>query len=130
MAFPWLTVLQSVPWVDVIRSAPKVADGAKRLWNNVSGKPAGNVESRTACHVSEPIAPEILQARLRQAEMEIDALHAQMLASSELIKALAEQNAEMANGLEIYRRRFYWLSLFTLLLALAVAVSVLFSAGR
>lgn len=38
MAIPWLVVLQSVPWTDVIRNAPKVADGAKKLWNTVNRK--------------------------------------------------------------------------------------------
>ena len=33
MAIPWLTLLKVVPWSDVIANAPKVADGARKLWN-------------------------------------------------------------------------------------------------
>ena len=38
MPVPWLAVLQSVPWSDVIKNAPKVADGARKLWSSVGGK--------------------------------------------------------------------------------------------
>ena len=40
MGFPWLAVLTSVPWKEVISKAPAVADGARKLWNNVGKKPA------------------------------------------------------------------------------------------
>ena len=36
MAAGWVTVLQMVPWGEVIKNAPKVADGAVKLWNSVS----------------------------------------------------------------------------------------------
>jgi len=39
MPVPWLTVLQNVPWSDVIKNAPKVADGARKLWQSVGKKP-------------------------------------------------------------------------------------------
>jgi len=39
MAIGWLTVLKMVPWGDVIENAPKVATGAKKLWQNVGKKP-------------------------------------------------------------------------------------------
>jgi hypothetical protein len=32
MAIGWLAVLQLVPWSDVISNAPKIAEGAKKLW--------------------------------------------------------------------------------------------------
>jgi hypothetical protein len=39
MPVPWLTVLQNVPWSDVLKNAPKVADGARKLWSSVGKKP-------------------------------------------------------------------------------------------
>lgn len=39
MAAGWLTVLKMVPWGDVIENAPKVAQGAKKLWSSVGKKP-------------------------------------------------------------------------------------------
>jgi hypothetical protein len=40
MAIGWLTVLKMVPWGEVIENAPKVAIGAKKLWDKVGRKPA------------------------------------------------------------------------------------------
>jgi negative regulator of sigma E activity len=60
-------------------------------------------------------------------ERAIADLHAQMLASSELIKALADQNAQLVERLEVGRKRASWLvaaaalSGVVALVALAVA---------
>lgn len=40
MAIGWLTVLQNVPWSEVIGNAPKVAEGAKKLWGAMRKTPA------------------------------------------------------------------------------------------
>ena len=40
MATGLFSVLRLVPWGEVIRNAPKVAEGAKGLWDKVSGRPA------------------------------------------------------------------------------------------
>ena len=40
MAIGWLTILQSVPWTEVIKNAPKVAEGARKLWSAVAKKHA------------------------------------------------------------------------------------------
>ncbi len=113
MPIPWLAVLQGLPWTDVIRNAPKVADGAKKLWSTVSGKgpfeelPTGSSEAPLA-HESPAIA--LLQARLAEMEGAISDLHSQMLASSELIKTLAEQNTRLIERVETSRIRVMWLT--------------------
>ena len=50
MAIGWLSVLKSVPWEEVISNAPKVAEGAKKLWKSVSHKPRRKREL-TVCFV-------------------------------------------------------------------------------
>jgi hypothetical protein len=113
MPIPWLVVLQSVPWTDVIRNAPKVADGAKKLWNTVAGKP---VQAQAATAESSPDAsPEEqaiagLKARVASLEASVAELHGQMLASSELIKTLAEQDGQLVARIEINRVRMLWLA--------------------
>ncbi|MDP1927884.1 MAG: hypothetical protein Q8K62_05165, partial [Thiobacillus sp.] len=47
-------------------------------------------------------------------------LHGQMFASSELIKALAEQNAQLVKRVEANRVRMLWLTAATAVLAIAV----------
>lgn len=124
MPIPWLVVLQSVPWTDVIRNAPKVADGAKKLWNTVSGK-----QGQSPLSASGPVpdgSPEAqvlsgLEARVASLEAAVSELHSQMLASSELIKALAEQNGQLVARIEANRVRMLWLSSAT---AVTVIVAI------
>ena len=123
MAIGWLSVLKAVPWAEVITNAPKVADGAKKLWNSVGKKtpPAAG-----AAAASEPgvHTPTELEARFAAMEVATSDLHAQMLASSEVIKSLAEQNAQLIRGVEAIRIRARWLS-GAVLVSLGVALATL-----
>lgn len=113
MAIGWLAVLKMVPWADIIRNAPQVADGAKKLWNAVAKKPAPQKsppENTAPAFSSEPEAITLLQAQLTIVTAEVADLHEQMLASSELIKALAEQNTQLIKHVESNRTKILWLT--------------------
>jgi hypothetical protein len=113
MAIPWLAVLQSVPWTDVINNAPKVADGAKKLWSAIGRKsPAPEVKVPNEHSSISPESGTInaLQAQLAAVEASVADLHEQMLASSELIKSLAEQNTQLIKRIELNRVRVVWLT--------------------
>jgi len=106
MPIPWVTVLQVVPWSEVIRNAPKVADGAKKLWYTVAKKPSSPevAESSTQAAVSpESKSIAALEARAEALEAAVSDLHGQMLAASELIKALADQNTQLIQRIETNR---------------------------
>ncbi len=120
MAIPWLAVLQSVPWTEVISNAPKVADGAKKLWNAVARKPS----SKEVGDSSTP-PQSTAESRFIALETAVSDLHSQMLASSELIKTLAEQNAQLVQRIESNRKRVLWLSSVTAVLAMAALVGFL-----
>jgi len=125
MAIGWITLLKTVPWADVIATAPVVADGAKKLWKTVGRKT--QAEPATADESAMTATPETdaaaqLQARLLALESTSQDLHAQMLASSELINALAEQNTELVKRVEANRVRLLWLSVSVLVSSAAVAV--------
>lgn len=113
MAVGWMTVLKLVPWGDVIKNAPVIADGAKRLWDTVGNKPP-TAEGQATPGSSVVAAAGLhdaaaLRAQLAEAEASITQLHEQMQASSQLIKALAEQNAELVQRVESIRVRSWWL---------------------
>lgn len=127
MAIAWLTVLKAVPWVDVISNAPKVADGARKLWGSVARKApeaadAGSAAGVPIGHKAASIAE--LEVRLASAESAAADLHQQMLVSSELIKQLAEQNAQLIARIDANRVRMRWLAGATAALG-AVAVTAL-----
>ncbi|RRS03023.1 hypothetical protein EIP75_17950 [Aquabacterium soli] len=117
MAISWLTVLQAVPWSDVIRNAPKVAEGAGKLWDAV-GRKVSTKPAATSSAGSTASSP--LDTRLATLEATVADLHAQMLASSQLIKDLAEQNTQLIRRAEINRVRTLWLAAVTAALALAL----------
>lgn len=106
MPISWLTVLQAVPWTEVIRNAPKVADGAKKLWSSVAGQPAQTAVGGGASAQSRGDGSlEGLQARVDSLESTVFELHDQLLSSAELIKQLAEQNTLLVQRVEANRVR-------------------------
>ena len=126
MPIPWLVVLQSVPWTDIIRNAPKVAEGAKKLWGTVKGKSSSDINNAATDQSSlvDPNSLEGLNLRVQTMEIAITELHEQMLASSELIKTLAEQNTQLVGHIEINSRRLTWLSLVTVILGIVALASL------
>lgn len=111
MAIGWMTVLAAVPWTEVIKSAPKVAEGAKKLWGTVGRKDGKSADSNVAARKSSD--PDV---RIVALEATVDELNKQMQASAELIKALAELNAQLVERIESNRKRTLVLSVIVLLL--------------
>ena len=127
MAIGWIAVLQMVPWSDVIKNAPKVADGAKKLWSTVGKKPppVPAADSGTGLQLSpEGQAIAALQAHVLALESATQELHEQMLASSELIKALAEQNTQLIRRAEVNRLRLLLLAGATAVVAVAAVIAL------
>ena len=127
MPIPWVTVLQVVPWSEVIRTAPKVAEGAKKLWNAVGNKPAAPEVTETS--MQPAVSPEAksiaaLEARAEALETSVADLHEQMLAASELIKALAEQNTQLVQRIEANRVHMIWLSVATTVVAIGALLAL------
>lgn len=118
MAIGWLSVLKMVPWGDVIESAPKVAVGAKKLWNSVGKKPASaSTAPSSPGALTDADAPLVaLQSQVQELQAAVAELHQQMLDSSALIGSLAEQNTQLIARVEVNRRRVLALFVFTLVL--------------
>lgn len=123
MAIGWLTVLKMVPWGDVIENAPKVATGAKKLWQTVGKKPLVATPAVPAQATSRAASPEVaaLQSQVAELQVAVADLHQQMLESSELIQSLAQQNTQLIKRVEVNRVRLLWVAALVLGLALALA---------
>lgn len=130
MAIGWLAILKAVPWGEVAKKAPEIAESAKKLWSTVARKsPQPELEMRTV-FASEDEDVNSLKNRLTKVEAANAELHNQMLTTSELIKALAEQNAQLINNVELNRKRIARLTIFTIvfgLVALYCLVKILLS---
>lgn len=129
MATGLFSVLRLVPWGEVIRNAPKVAEGAKGLWDKVSGRPvpaSPPVDDKVQGQLqAEAHAIAKLRSELQATETAVSELQAQMLAATELINDLADQNAQLVQGLEVLRRRLLWLAGVTVLLGAAAVAALL-----
>ena len=127
MPIPWVTVLQAVPWSEVIRNAPKVAEGAKKLWNTVGKKPSSPEVAETSTQPT--VSPESqtiadLEARAEALEATVSDLHEQMFAASERIKALAEQNTQLVQRIEANRVHMIWLTVASTVIAIAALLAL------
>ncbi|MBW7903380.1 MAG: hypothetical protein H3C26_18045 [Rhodocyclaceae bacterium] len=109
MAIGWMTILSNVPWSEVIKNAPAVTDGAKKLWKKVRGD--------TPNEGAPSPADDTPEGRLAALQAEVDELQAQMLASSEVIRSLAEQNTQLIARVEAGRRRLLALAVFNVAVA-------------
>jgi hypothetical protein len=120
----WLALLKHVPWGEVIRKAPAVASAAKRLWSSVEKR---KVPASSAADSSRPLKGRTaMVARTTALEESVAELHEQILASSELINTLAEQNAQLVQRIEANRVRTLWLGLATAVVGvIAVAAIVM-----
>ncbi|OGB50419.1 MAG: hypothetical protein A2496_14635 [Burkholderiales bacterium RIFOXYC12_FULL_60_6] len=116
MAIGWLTVLKMVPWGDVIENAPKVASGAKKLWQTVGKRPVVTSSAPPVPEVLRAESPAVAALQIQVAELQVAVadLHQQMLASSELIQSLAQQNTQLIKRVEVNRVRLLWLAAWVL----------------
>jgi len=103
-----LTVLSNIPWGQVVENAPKVADGAARLWNSVTSFRKSAVspsQINNSPSTKPPSEAEVLRLHVEALEETVRNLQEQMQASSEVIKALADQNTQLVNRIELNRLR-------------------------
>ncbi|MES2226478.1 MAG: hypothetical protein V4540_01760 [Pseudomonadota bacterium] len=103
-----LTVLSNIPWGQVVENAPKLADGAAKLWSTVTGfrkPPLPAAETPGSAGNDLPSDTAILETRVLALEETVRGLQDQMKASSELIKALADQNTQLVQRIELNRIR-------------------------
>ena len=118
MAIGWLAILKAVPWAEVARKAPEIADSAKKLWTTVARKsPQPELEMRTV-YASDDEDGNALKNRLAKVEAANAELHNQMLTTSELIKALAEQNTQLIDNVELNRKRITKLTYLTIVIGI------------
>lgn len=116
MAIGWLGAVKAVPWGDVIAAAPTVVQGANALWDRVAGR-------RRKEDDATPVPPAGSgDARVVALEQAVIELQKEAQAASQLIRALAEQNAQLVREVGGLRLRIRLLAVAGVGLLVVVAV--------
>ena len=124
-----ITVLSNIPWGQVVDAAPKVAEGASRLWEAAKNfrKPKPVPETLGLPKSVQPTEAEQLQGRFLALEGSIQELREQMQASAGVIKDLANQNALLIQRIEVARLRIVRIAIGggVCIVALSLAIAYL-----
>lgn len=129
MAISWLTALKAVPWTDLVQAAPQIVKGARSLFATVrKGAPAGDAK-QPAWSAPPSSVPE-LATRLDEVTKALQSLHTEQQASAELIRSLAEHNAQLVDAFAIIRARVRLLLGFCVVLCVAFGAMVVWLAAR
>ena len=92
--------LKSLPWSTILSNAPLIVDGAKKLASLVKSKQAdGAVRQAGDAFAGDPPS-ELSALRARVRWLEEEQRH-----TAELVSAMAESQAQMAQVLEVLRAR-------------------------
>lgn len=124
MSISLLGAVKAVPWGDVIAAAPSVVQGANALWDRVAKKrPKG--EPADAPATAPAGAPA--DVRLAALEQVVTELQKEALASSQLIRSLAEQNVQLVREIEVLRMRSRVMLAAAVVFSVALAASLYFA---
>lgn len=118
MAISLIAAFKAIPWSDVLTAAPVIVQGAEKLWGSVARKGAATVEVGDAVPPREETLA-LVELRVQQLEARVADLQGEALASSELIKSLAEQNSQLVRAVDVLRVRTRALTVCCALLAAA-----------
>ncbi len=106
-----ITVLSNVPWGQVIDAAPKVAEGATKLWGAVTRRKKNDAEAAPQAGTG-PTGVDVpddshqrLRADVQVLQASVGELREELLAATGLIKQLADQNTVLVQRVELHRRK-------------------------
>jgi hypothetical protein len=122
MAIPWLAAFKVIPWKEVVTAAPSILEGTRKLWNTVSHterQAPAPAEPARGADSAGPDRFSAIDTRVRALEARTTEIAREAVSSANLMRSLAEQNAQLVKAVEILRRRTRRLVWFSLVLAAA-----------
>ncbi|MCG6874898.1 MAG: hypothetical protein LJE97_07380 [Betaproteobacteria bacterium] len=124
MPFNWIAAFKIIPWTDVIAAAPTVARTARDLWRGISKtRPTETVEARD--DVETAGTPPSMEEEIRSLRAELAETRAQLLSSSEVLRALADQDEKLVGAIEVLRVRTRVLAIVCVALVAACVMLLL-----
>lgn len=101
-----ITVLSNVPWGQVVDAAPKIAEGANRLWEAAKRiRKSREISNHPDDPSPRPPDEKLLTERIAAAEATIEQLGAQIEDTVKVVKDLADQNARLVRQMHDGRIR-------------------------
>lgn len=101
MAFNWLVAFKVIPWADVISAAPTVVRTARDLWRTLK-RPKPDEAAGAGAPADDALPVE---AQLRQLRAELAEARSQLVSTTEVLQALAEQDEKLVAAVEVLRVR-------------------------
>lgn len=98
----WLTALKFLPWGEMIEYAPKLVNGAQKLWQRVKTEKA---ETDAIIIDQEPESLDQAARELQELKQQLQDMQAQQLELSNLVSELAAQNQHLVSAVNILRVR-------------------------
>lgn len=102
----WVSALRALPWRDVLAAAPTIVKGAKVLWASV--RTTDNVlpgEASQHGGVQNAVDVPRVESRLTVLEARVQEMSDEAVASAEIVRSLAEQNAKLVEAVNVLRLR-------------------------
>ena len=102
MPIPWPAVFKAIPWTQVATAAPAILDQARKLVGKVRQKDTGPSPTESSASSPPQVNPFLtVEARLSHVEGRIEGISEEALSSAELLKSLAEQNAQLVQAMDM-----------------------------
>jgi len=121
MPINWIAAFKMIPWTDVITAAPTVARTARDLWRGLSKtKPVDAAGPSESAGGNAPTPQE----EIRTLRAQLADTRAQLLSTSEVLRALAEQDEKLIAAIEVLRVRTRVLAFVSVALVVACVVLI------
>jgi hypothetical protein len=93
---PWSTLIKVIPWTELVTAAPKIVEQARKI---AAAARRSRAEAGPATAPS-PAPTVTLETRVSRVEAQLVAMSDEEVTSAELLKSLADQNAQIVIALQ------------------------------
>jgi hypothetical protein len=112
----WLTAIKVLPWGDMIEYAPRVVNGAQKLWQRIKTEKT----ETDAIIIEQSSFPASNNVReLSELKQQLQDMQTQQLELSNLVSELAAQNQRLVDAVDVLRIRTRILLWFSVVLVIA-----------
>ena len=117
MPIPWSTLIKVIPWTELVTAAPKIVEQARKIAaaarrSRAEAEPAPDPQAAV-----QPAPVDTLETRVSRVETQLVAMAEEEISSTELLKSLADQNAQIVLALQGMNTRVRRLTIAVVVLA-------------